>query len=86
MTLLSHARFRQAALGGLVGILTTSCVSIPSSSPVHQGQPVGVLHEPELISNVPPGRQQGRPEKRWSQGFSRQCWPTRGPQRRLGSS
>ncbi len=69
MTLLSHARFRQAALGGLVGVLTTSCVSIPSSSPVHQGQPVGVLHEPELISNVPPGPATGATREEVVSGF-----------------
>jgi hypothetical protein len=48
-------RLRQLVLGVMTAALTAACVSIPSDSSVRQGQPVGVQHEPELISNAPPG-------------------------------
>ena len=49
------SRLRQLVLAVVMAALTAACVSIPSDSSVRQGQPVGVQHEPELISNAPPG-------------------------------
>ncbi len=67
------AVLRRGALGALIGVLTTACVSIPSDSPVRPGQPVGVQGEPELISelisNDPPGPAPGASREEVVSGF-----------------
>lgn len=69
MTRVLVARVRMGALGGLIVALTAACVSIPSDSSVRQGQAVGVQHEPELITNVPPGPVPGASREEVVSGF-----------------
>lgn len=69
MTAALPVRLRSATLAGMLGLLATACVSIPSSSPVREGQPVGVQHEPELISNAPPGPAPGASREEVVSGF-----------------
>jgi hypothetical protein len=60
---------RRGAVGALIAVLTAACVSIPSSSEVRQVEAVGVQHEPELITNVPPGPARGATREEVVSGF-----------------
>ncbi len=57
------------AVAGSAVLLSASCVSIPTSSPVRQVQAVGVQQEPQLITNVPPGPTPGATREEVVSGF-----------------
>jgi Lipoprotein LpqB beta-propeller domain/Sporulation and spore germination len=62
-------RLRLLALLGLVATSLSACVSIPTQSPVQRSQAVGVQHEPQLITNVPPGPTPGATREEVVSGF-----------------
>jgi Lipoprotein LpqB beta-propeller domain/Sporulation and spore germination len=60
---------RAVAVLGVVAALSTACVSIPTESAVQRSRAVGVQHEPQLITNVPPGPAPGATREEVVSGF-----------------
>nr|MBA2523282.1 GerMN domain-containing protein [Solirubrobacterales bacterium] len=62
-------RLQLATLSLLIATVSAACVSIPTESSVQQSQVTGVQHEPQLITNVPPGPTAGASREEVVSGF-----------------
>lgn len=69
MTTRLRSRAQLALLSVLITAGSAACVSIPTESSVQQSQATGVQHEPQLITNVPPGPPPGASREEVVSGF-----------------